>query len=176
MKTARFEVLSQQEIERIHAASMEILSQVGIKVDHGKARELFGQAGAQVDEGTQAVRIPERLVQWALQQAPSSFILHGNDPDFQVEIGGENVCFAGLGTPTHILDIETGERREVTLADLHRHLQIINGLDHIHNSQMDIWPSDIPMPRSTPRRSWPGRGTAASPSAWAATASCPRWT
>jgi trimethylamine--corrinoid protein Co-methyltransferase len=145
MQTARFEVLSQQEIERIHAASMEILSQVGIKVDYGKARELFGQAGAQVDEGTQAVRIPERLVQWALQQAPSSFTLHGNDPDFQVEIGGDNVCFAGLGTPTHILDIETGERREVTLADLHRHLQIINGLDHIHNSQMDIWPSDIPM-------------------------------
>jgi trimethylamine--corrinoid protein Co-methyltransferase len=93
------EVLSQQEIERIHAASMEILSQVGIKVGYGKARELFGQAGAQMDEGTQAVRIPERLVQWALQQASASFTLHGNDPDFQVEVGGDSVCFAGLAPP-----------------------------------------------------------------------------
>ena len=33
MKTARFEVLSQAEVERIHAASMEILAEVGIKVN-----------------------------------------------------------------------------------------------------------------------------------------------
>jgi len=145
MRTAWFEVLSPQEIDRIHAASMQILAEVGVKVDYGRARELFGQAGAQVDADAQAVRIPERLVQWALEQAPDSFTLYGNDPDFQVQVGGERVSFAALGTPTHILDFETGQRREVTLADVHRHLQIINGLEHIHNSQMDIWPGDIPM-------------------------------
>ena len=145
MKTARFEVLSQREIERIHAASMEILADVGIRVDYGRARELFRQAGAQVDEEMRVVHIPARLVQEAVEQAPSTFTLYGNDPEFQVEIGGDSVCFAGLGTPTHILDIETGERREVVLADLYRHLKIIDGLDHIHNSQMDIWPADIPM-------------------------------
>jgi trimethylamine--corrinoid protein Co-methyltransferase len=145
MKMARLEVLSRQEIERIHAASIEILADIGIKVDYGKARDLFRQAGAQVDEDMHAVHIPARLVEWALEQAPSSFTLYGNDPDFQVEVGRDSVCFAGLGTPTHILDIDTGERREVSLADVHRHIKIINGLDHIHNSQMDIWPADVPM-------------------------------
>ncbi|MCP4534765.1 MAG: hypothetical protein GY831_26535, partial [Delftia sp.] len=135
----------QQEIERIHAASMEILADVGIKVDYGKARELFRQAGAQVDEEMHVVHIPASLVQQSLERAPSSFTLYGNDPDFQVEIGGDNVCFAGLGTPTHIFDVETGERREATLADVHRHVKIIDGLDHIHNSQMDVWPGDVPM-------------------------------
>jgi trimethylamine:corrinoid methyltransferase-like protein len=38
MKTTRFEVLSQNEVERIHAASMEILAEVGIKVNFKKAR------------------------------------------------------------------------------------------------------------------------------------------
>ena len=145
MATTRFEVLTPSEVERVHAASMEILSEVGIKVDYGRARKLFQEAGAEVDEESQAVRIPESLVHWALEQAPSSFTLYGNDPAFYVEIGGESTVFAGLGTPTHILDPETGQRREVTLADLHRHLKIIDGLDHIHNSQMDIWPADIPM-------------------------------
>lgn len=145
MSTAVFEVLSQQEIERIHAASMEILSEVGISVDYCTARNLFREAGALVDEERQAVRLPESLVRWALQQAPSTFTLYGNDPSFRTEVGGEQVCFAALGTPTHILDLETGQRRMVSLADLHRHLQIINGLDYIHNSQMDIWPGDIPM-------------------------------
>ena len=143
MKTGRFEVLSQQEVERIHAASMEILADVGIRVDYGRARELFRQAGAQVDEEMRVVHVPDRLVQEAVEQAPSTFTLYGNDPEFQVEIGGDNVCFAGLGTPTHILDIETGERREVILADLHRHLKIIDGLDHIHNSQMDQLPFEL---------------------------------
>ena len=33
MRTARFEVLSHAEVERIHAASMELLATVGIRVD-----------------------------------------------------------------------------------------------------------------------------------------------
>jgi trimethylamine:corrinoid methyltransferase-like protein len=32
MKTQRFEVLNQSELDQIHAASMEILFEVGIKV------------------------------------------------------------------------------------------------------------------------------------------------
>jgi trimethylamine--corrinoid protein Co-methyltransferase len=145
MAASRFEVLTPSDLERIHLASMEVLSEVGIKVPYGRARHLFREAGAQVDDNTAAVRIPEGLVRWAVQQAPSSLTLYGNDPQFRIEVGGENVTFAALGTPTHILDPDTGERREVALADLHRHLKILDGLDHIHNSQMDIWPSDIPM-------------------------------
>jgi trimethylamine--corrinoid protein Co-methyltransferase len=55
MRTGRFEVLSKNEVERIHAASMEILKEVGIKVGYKTARDLFLDAGADVDEETQAV-------------------------------------------------------------------------------------------------------------------------
>jgi trimethylamine--corrinoid protein Co-methyltransferase len=65
MKTARFEVLSQREVERIHATSVEVLQDVGIRVDYQTARDLFRQAGAQVDDGSRCVRIPESLVRWA---------------------------------------------------------------------------------------------------------------
>lgn len=145
MRTTRLEVLSPDEVRQIHDTSMRILAEVGIHVDYGRARRLFREAGAAVDDEAQVVRIPESLVQWAVSQAPCSFTLYGNDPEFRMEIGGDHVCFAALGTPTHILDLETGRRREVMLEDVHRHLKIINALDHIHNSQMDIWPSDIPM-------------------------------
>jgi trimethylamine:corrinoid methyltransferase-like protein len=90
MKT-RFEVLSQSEVERICAASFGILAEVGIKCEYAKAQELFRQAGAQVDENSRAVRIPEHLGRWALENAPSSFSLYGNDPGFHIEIGGEIV-------------------------------------------------------------------------------------
>jgi trimethylamine--corrinoid protein Co-methyltransferase len=55
------------------------------------------------------------------------------------------VNFAALGTPTRFVDTETGELRPTTLEDLRNHLRLIDGLDHINNSQMDIWPNDIPM-------------------------------
>jgi len=145
MKTARFEVLNQQEVERIHAASMEVLASVGIKVDYPTARDLFREAGAQVEEEKQCVRIPETLVRWALDQAPQQFTLYGSDPDFCMEIGGDHVQFAGLGTPTSIIDMESGEHRPTTMADTVRHIQLINGCQHIHNSQMDVWPNDVPM-------------------------------
>lgn len=147
MKTVRFEVLSQDEVARIHAASMEVLAEVGIKVGYGQARELFRQAGAEVDESSQAVRVPERLVRWAVEQAPKQFTLHGSDPGFRLEIGGAQAApvFAGLGTPTRVIDMDTGACRPVTAADMVEHIQIIDGLDYIHNSQMDVWPNDIPM-------------------------------
>lgn len=145
MKTARFEVLSPQEVERIHQASMEVLATVGVKVDYRTARDLFRRAGAEVDDAKECVHIPEQLVRWAVAQAPSRFTIYGADPGFVQEIGGDEVRFAGLGTPTHILDLDTGERRPCTLADVVRHIQLIDGCEHIHNSQMDIWPDDIPM-------------------------------
>ena len=147
MQTARFEVLSQDEVGRIHAASMAILAEVGIKVDYGQARALFRAAGAEVDDAGQVVRLPESLVRWAVDQAPKSFALHGMDPAFRLAIGGEQAApvFAGLGTPTRIIDMDTGAPRPVTAADMVEHIQLIDGLDHIHNSQMDLWPDDIPM-------------------------------
>ncbi len=145
MKTARFEVLDPQELERIHVASMEVLETVGVKVDYPPARDLFREAGAQVDDEAQSVRLPEKLVRWALEQAPERFSLYGPEPDFELAIGGDRVQFAGLGTPTRILDMDTGDYRPTTLADTVRHIQLIDGCQHIHNSQMDVWPNDIPM-------------------------------
>jgi len=147
MKTARFEVLSPEEIEKIHAASMEILADVGIKVNYRKARDIFRKAGAEVNEDTLAVRLPEKLVRWAVDQAPEGFSLFGIDADFRLDIGPDQAepVFAGLGTPTRIIDLDDGSVRVATKQDMIDHIIIINACQNIHNSQMDIWPDDILM-------------------------------
>jgi len=147
MKTARFEVLSVGEVERIHAASMEILSEVGIKVNYKKARDIFREAGAEIDEETLAVKLPEKLVRWALDQAPKQFSLFGIEAEFRLDIGPDQAepIFAGLGTPTRILDLDDGAVRMATKQDVVDHIILINACENIHNSQMDIWPDDILM-------------------------------
>ncbi|MFL7871911.1 MAG: trimethylamine methyltransferase family protein [Anaerolineales bacterium] len=147
MKTARFEVLSQGEVERIHAASMEILAEVGIKVNYKKARDIFREAGAEVDEETLAVKLPEKLVRWAVDQAPKQFSLYGIDAEFCLDIGPDQTepIFAGLGTPTRIIDLKDGAVRMASKQDMVDHIILINACENIHNSQMDIWPDDILM-------------------------------
>jgi trimethylamine---corrinoid protein Co-methyltransferase len=145
MKTHRFEVLSAEEIQQIHAASMQVLATTGIKVDYPVARRIFALAGASVDEATQSVRIPETLVMQAVKQAPGSFSLYGADGKFRVGIGEGQPVFAALGTPTASLDLETGAHRPSTLQDLLHHIQLIDSCQNIHCSQMDVWPTDLPM-------------------------------
>jgi len=145
MQSQRFEVISQDEIRQIHAASMQVLATTGIKVDYAVARQIFARAGAQVDEETQIVRLSEALVMQSIAKAPKSFRLYGVDGSFSVEVGAGKTVFAALGTPISILDLESGERRPTTLADLVRHIQLIDSSQNIHCSQMDVWPNDIPM-------------------------------
>lgn len=155
MKTSRFEVLSQVEVQRIHDASMEVLSEVGIKVDYAVARRIFAQAGAQVDEQRQVVQLPESVVMDAISKAPGSFRLFGGagnkSEPFSIRVGNRNPSassnpvFAALGTPTAVIDLESGKRRPTELADLVRHIQLIDSCQHIHGSQMDVWSNDLPM-------------------------------
>jgi trimethylamine--corrinoid protein Co-methyltransferase len=145
MKPAAFEVLSPVEVEQIHSASMQILEKVGIRVPLKRARESFLEAGAQVDESAGVVRISETVLRSAIERAPSRVVLYGADPEFRLEIGGDRPIFAALGTPTRIIDTETRELRPTTMEDVRNHLRLIDALDYIDNSQMDIWPNDIPM-------------------------------
>ena len=139
MKTYPMMVLSQEEIERISNTSLEVLAEVGIKVPYKKAREIFSDGGAEVDDDTLAVRLPENVVRWAIDQAPSSFSLYGRNPSFELIIGEEqdDPVFAGLGTPTRIIDDETGIIRETTKQDMIDHIVLINHAKFIHNSFMN---------------------------------------
>jgi trimethylamine:corrinoid methyltransferase-like protein len=87
MKPAHFEPLSPNEVQQIDAASMEVLETVGLRVDLKKARDAFGEADAHVNEALRSVRIPESLLRWAVEQAPSRFTVYGADPDYRLEAG-----------------------------------------------------------------------------------------
>ncbi len=144
MKTTRFEVLSKDEIQRIHEGSLSVLSERGVKVEAKDVRDLFRERGADVNDSDQLIRLPQDLVLWAIEQAPSEFMLYGFDPEFKIRIDTESSLFCGLGTPTDVLD-KNGNFRPVLLEDLRKHIILIDDLEHLSGEQFDWWPSDIPM-------------------------------
>lgn len=73
------EVLSLDEIEDIHYATLEVFADVGILVTDAEARKIFKDGGCEVDENTQMVKIPETVLKEALRTVPSRFKLYGRE-------------------------------------------------------------------------------------------------
>ena len=69
-------VVSADEIESIHEASLEILERVGMEFNCPESRSIMREAGADVNEATQRVRFPRELIEGAVAHAPSEFTLH----------------------------------------------------------------------------------------------------
>ena len=74
------QVVSADEIEAIHHASLTLLRDTGMEIMHSESRELFRAAGADVDESTQRVRFDPAFVEEKIRTAPSSFTLYAAVP------------------------------------------------------------------------------------------------
>jgi trimethylamine--corrinoid protein Co-methyltransferase len=145
MKSARFEVLSKQEIEEIRQATLEVLGEAGVKVEVKKMRRILADLGCKVDEAAKVVKFPPRVVESSVAKAPREFTLCGRDQSLTWKVSPETRVWGGLGTAVNMYNLKTGAYAPATMEDLVRHLIILDGLQHIQSNQMDIWPSDIPM-------------------------------
>ena len=73
-------VVSPDDIEMIHLATLDVLWNIGLKVMSHKARVIFGDSGCVVDEANQIVKIPPHIVEDAIQSTPATFRAHAINP------------------------------------------------------------------------------------------------
>jgi len=67
------QVLTEDQILRIHNASLAILQRTGVGVPHDGMLDMMEQAGARVDRGAKRAFIPEELVMRSVEQAGKQF-------------------------------------------------------------------------------------------------------
>jgi trimethylamine--corrinoid protein Co-methyltransferase len=103
-------LLSAEQVEAIHEASMHILENFGIELMSKRALALFEQAGADVDHATQTVRLDRGLVDKALETAPSTYRLTPRNTERTVYIGGDTINFTLVAGPPNVHDMERGRR------------------------------------------------------------------
>ena len=129
------EVLSADQVEAIHEASLYILENFGIEVMSAHALDLFARAGAKVDHGAMTVRLDRGLVAEALKTAPAAYALTPSNPANTVHLGGNTINFTLVAGPPNVHDMERG-RRAGNLrdyADLVRLAQHFNCITMIGN-------------------------------------------
>ncbi len=108
----RLSVLSVEDLQEVHAASLQVLAEVGLRVDAPAARQVLHQAGARTGGArTDGARwfLPAEVVQEALAAAPRSFALFDRlgSPAFRC---GEDQSRFGIGvTNLYYEDPGTGE-------------------------------------------------------------------
>jgi trimethylamine--corrinoid protein Co-methyltransferase len=113
----RIKLLSHANLQRIHDRSLHLLSHTGIRVDSAKGRTLLEQAGALSQKGTSVIRLPQDLVEKAIQSTPGEFVLGGRRKgwSFAVNRGNNTLCLDGEGTL--VIDRDTTEVRPATRKD-----------------------------------------------------------
>jgi trimethylamine--corrinoid protein Co-methyltransferase len=141
------EILSADQVETIHRASLRILEEIGVEVLGDRALDLLARtSGATVDRGARRVRLDGALVEELVALAPSTVTLHARNPARDLVLGGQNLVFGAVGGPAFVTDLDRG-RRPGTIADLTDFVQVIGALDIIHQEAGGpLEPTDLPVP------------------------------
>jgi trimethylamine--corrinoid protein Co-methyltransferase len=127
--TPRFQVLSQDQIDELHLATLEVMRRTGVRVDEPAAVEVFAKAGCWVDGDR--VRFPSHLVEWAIEVTPSRVMLCDRLGRPAVALQGERAYFGtGSDTPS-IVDAYTGERRRALKQDVANTARLVDALPHM---------------------------------------------
>ncbi|MFH1185150.1 MAG: trimethylamine methyltransferase family protein [Chloroflexota bacterium] len=121
-------LLSGQQVEQVHAASLEILENVGLLVRHQKARAVFEKHGCRVDNKTQSVKFPRPVVEQFRSMLPPTFTFLGRDPKYDRTLPRDGpVVVTGSSAPD-IIDPVTGRERRSRSDDIARIAHLVNQL------------------------------------------------
>jgi trimethylamine--corrinoid protein Co-methyltransferase len=146
-------LLTPQQVERVHEASLEILAEVGLKVRHEPARALFKQHGCIVEE--ERVKFPPAVVEKYRRMYPSSFTFHGRDPKFDKTIPQDSPVIVTASSAPDIMDPLTGQERRATSADIAQIAHLINELPGYDVFSISTLADDAPPQQFTISRLYP---------------------
>ena len=140
------EILSADQVETLHQASLRILAEIGVEVLGDRAIDILRRAGARVDGERRTVRLDPAQVEELVAQAPTAFRLHARNLQRGLAFGDRHVVFSSVGGPAFVTDLDRG-RRPGTYADFLDYVRVIGSLDIVHQEGGGpLEPTDLPVP------------------------------
>ncbi len=110
LRYAPTEVVSADELESIHNASLTILETTGMDFLDDEARRLLKDAGADVRPGSERVRFDRDMILERIKTVPKQFTLHSRNPAHNIEIGGNYVSYGSVASAPNVYDMDRGRR------------------------------------------------------------------
>ncbi len=126
-----FKILSDEELEQIHEASLRVLQEQGLIFEDEKSLALLEEAGCPVDKERMIARFPQSVIEKIIKSVPEEFTIEARHPRHNLLFSGKEIYFSNLAIQK-IQDYETGEVRVATLEDVARMASIIDALEDYH--------------------------------------------
>ena len=143
MEVARFRVLSDEDLSRIHKASLDILSEVGVSIHSDKVLRLLADYDARVDFREKTAKIPGSLIEECISSAPAKITLCNRDKQAVFTLGDGKTRAACGHNATFIRDSETETERKVTKKDVADFVKIADALGNIDIVGIPAMPQDV---------------------------------
>ena len=139
------DLLSEEQVQTIHEASMDIIEEVGVEFRCEDAIAMWKATGASVD-GVR-VRIDREHLMELVGTAPSSYTMVARDRSFDATVGdGKTIFTPSYGAP-YVLGLD-GVRRPASLEDFRNFTKLNHLSPALHMSGGVVCePMDVPVPK-----------------------------
>jgi trimethylamine--corrinoid protein Co-methyltransferase len=128
----KYKPLSDHDVSRIHESALHVLEHVGLGVIGGMPPGVKSilESGCWLNDDNR-VCIPPAMVEDAIAKTRRRWTLHGLDDERSLDIRSRAVHFGTAGGAVEMLDFETSEYRDPTIADVYDVTRLIDTLDNI---------------------------------------------
>jgi trimethylamine--corrinoid protein Co-methyltransferase len=138
------DILSLEEIRRLHTASLDVIESTGIRFPSKRALDIWEAHGAKVDRNTSIVKAPGHLIEDALKLAPPKYSLAARNPGQDLPLDGNHVFLGTDGCGVEVLDINTGQRRMSAWQDVADIARVGDALEEIAFHWVAVSAQDYP--------------------------------
>lgn len=134
-------LMTTEQKQAIHEASMKMLSEIGMLYHHPRAREIAAAHGVRV-EGEVAYWTEEQIMEW-VGKAPEEFTIYARNPKHNIHVGGEDINITpGYGMPNMVE--RDGSTRPGTMQDYVNIMKLFHANPYFHtNGSLVIQPNDV---------------------------------
>ena len=139
------EILSADQVEAIHRASLRILAEIGMEVLGDRALDAFAAAGATVDRPNRRGPARPGPGRGARRARAVRVRAPRPQPGARRRLRWPNLVFGAVGGPAFVSDLDRG-RRAGNFADFVDYVRVIGALDIIHQEGGGpLEPTDLPV-------------------------------
>ena len=114
----RLQYLTDEQLDKLQEATLDILENIGVKFPSEKALKVFSDHGANVDRTTQIVKIKRDMVFEAMKTVPRFFVMGARVSEYDLHLEDGTTYFTTDGCGIEVVDLDTGQPRPSTKADV----------------------------------------------------------
>ena len=138
-----FNVFTDEEMDRIHLATLEVMEKTGLFVGADEALDILENGGARVDRQKKIVKFPQYLVEACIRSAPSNIVLHGRDARHDVVLEGRRVNFCTFGQGVSIMELD-GTVRDSVKEDVGKAALLTDAMEEVDVCERSLNAGDTP--------------------------------